>query len=173
MNTNCTEIQQMLKEVERQCQASDELPVSLTFEAFRKEKYRRECGTFDRHAFLNDTAMLGERHELSYYQELTSYRKGISILVKPVKRVLRKMAAFLFLPLVKEQNTVNLAVSRIFTHVRGYINREYAVQAEFDERQQELEARLQAQNVQIEKLRAQVEALTKELDMLEHGGESS
>ena len=89
----------------------------------------------------------------------------------PVKKVIRKISAFLFLPLVAEQNEVNLSVARLFMHMRSYVNRNNSARADLSVREKEMEQQLRSQRDMINDLSMQVNELKARLSALENGGD--
>lgn len=172
MTTNSPEVQKLLHQIRTETSVSGETCELVSFQDFWDEKYAAKDTGFSEPAFLGDVNVLLANNQLSYYQDLTSYHEGASGLVKPVKRVIRKAVAFLFLPLVAAQNNVNLAIARLFIHMRSYVNRDRSERKQMLQRERELETRLDAQRQTIETLRAQVAALTERLDTYEKGGDS-
>lgn len=141
-----------------------------SFEEFWTEKYSADDVNFARGAFLGDVSMLQNHNQISYYKELSSFRRGISALVLPIKKVIRKLVAFLFLPVIAEQNEINLSVARLFEHMRSYINKDSAAGSIRAQREIEAEAQLRKQSETICELTQQVELLTKRIEALEKGG---
>lgn len=172
MTTNSPEVQKLLHQIRTETSASGETCEMVSFQEFWDEKYAAKDTGFSEPAFLSDVNILLANNQLAYYQELTSYHEGASAPVKAVKRVIRKSVAFLFLPLVAAQNNVNLAVARLFAHVRSYVNRDRSEREQLALRERELATRLDAQRETIEALQAQVAALSERLHTYEKGGGS-
>ena len=163
MAVNSPEVQALLHRIRTEQTASGETCDLVSFRDFWDEKYAAKDTGFSEPAFLSDVNLLLANNQLAYYQDLTSYHEGASGVVKPVKRV-RKGVAFLFLPLVAAQNNINLAIARLFIHLRSYINRDGADREQLLLRTRELETQLGTQRAQIEELQAQVAALPARLD---------
>lgn len=171
MAANSPEVQALLHRIRTEQDASGETCEFVTFRDFWDEKYAAKDTDFSEPAFLSDVNVLLANNQLAYYLELTSYRKGASFLVMPAKRVIRKMVAFLFLPLVAAQNNINLAIARLFIHMRSYVNRDHADREQLALHARELETRIDAQNRQIDALREQIEELKARLDAQEKGAQ--
>lgn len=169
MTNNSTQVQEMLHQIKTEIEASGETCDLVSFRDFWEEKYAAKDTGFYESAFLGDVNVLLANNQLSYYQELTSYRSGASALVKPVKRLIRKAVAFLFLPLVAAQNNINLAIARLFIHMRSYVNRDRSEREQLVLRDRELELQLSEQKALISALQAQVEELSARLDTYEKG----
>ena len=118
---------------------------------------------------MGDISNLQERNQISYYKELTSFHRGVSALVFPVKKVLRKLMAFLFLPLVSEQNEINLSVASLFEQLRSYINIDSNAREARSFREIELENKVREQQEAICVLSDRIEELTDRLAALEGG----
>ena len=152
MNMNSTEVQELLLRIKEEQKNSGEKCDIIPFKDFWDKKYSANDTAFSEPSFLSEVGHLADNNQLTYYQELTSYRSGASGLVKPVKRVIRKVVAFLFLPLVSAQNAVNKTVANLFTNLRCYVNRERIEREQLEERVHELELRLDMQKAQIDEL---------------------
>lgn len=155
MSKNNPDIQKFLDAAKTEVSENAADDSIISFEEFWAEKYSANDSDFSEHAFLSDVSMLLAHNQIGYYKELSSYKKGISALVLPVKKVIRKVVAFLFLPLVAEQNEVNLSMVRIITHMRSYVNQS-------KEKEKLMEK-------QIGELTEQVAQLTARLDAMEKG----
>ena len=142
MAVNSPEVQELLRRIKTEQEASGEQNDVLSFQDFWDAKYA----------------------QLAYYLDLTSYHEGASGIVKPIKRVIRKAVAFLFLPLVAAQNNINLAIARLFIHVRSYVGRDKSERDRLALRSHELEVRLDTQRAMIEELQAQVQELRALVD---------
>lgn len=172
MSYNSPEIQKFLDSAKEEAKRSSGSAELMTFSDFWAEKYSANDLNFSKGVFLGDVAALSERSQINYYKELTSYHRGISALVVPVKRVIRKLMAFLFLPVVAEQNEVNLAVSRLFTQLRSYVNCDSAAKNERSVKELELERKVRDQQGAIEQLNAKIEELSAKLEAIEKGGDA-
>ena len=170
MTTNSTQVQKLLHQIKTEIEESGETCDLVSFRDFWDEKYAAKDTGFSEPAFLSDVNVLLANNQLAYYQELTSYRSGAAGVVKPVKRIIRKAVAFLFLPLVAAQNNINLAIARLFIHVRSYVNRDRSEREQLALHERELETRLAAQADLINTLQAQVADLTERLDTYEKKG---
>lgn len=170
MVKNNDRIQQFLDSVHEETEKSGERCDLLTFNGFWDRKYGASESDFDRRAFLNDVSSLMSSNQISYYQELTSYRKGIEPVVFFFKRVIRKFNAFLFLPLVAAQNAVNTSFARFAGHVRSYINREENLKLQLLRREKELEAQVEKQDEKIKELSLTVKELSEQISRLTTGG---
>lgn len=171
MNHNSPEIQKFLASAKEEIKRSGETCDIISFEDFWTEKYGADDTNFNSRAFLGDMTAFLNHNQVSYYKELTSYRKGVSVLVLPVKKVIRKIAAFLFLPLVAEQNEVNLSVARLFTHMRSFVNKNNSARADLSMREKEMEQQIRSQRDMINELTMQINELSKRLSSLENGGD--
>ncbi|MBQ8962000.1 MAG: hypothetical protein IJ071_12445 [Ruminococcus sp.] len=172
MSYNSPEIQKFLDQAKEEAKRSASSTELIPFSDFWAEKYSANDVNFSKGAFLGDVAALTERDQVNYYKELTSYHKGISALVLPVKRVIRKLMAFLFLPVVAEQNEINLAVSRLFTQVRSYVNSDSAAKNERSVKELELERKVRDQQGAINELTAKIEELSAKISAIEKGGDA-
>lgn len=172
MAVNSPEVQALLHRIRTEQAASGEENDIVSFQDFWDAKYAAKDTDFSEPAFLSDVNLLLANNQLAYYLDLTSYRKGASGIVKPVKRVIRKSVAFLFLPLVAAQNNINLAIARLFIHMRSYVNRDKADREHLILRDHELEQRLDTQRAMIEELQEQVRMLSERLDAYEQKGGS-
>ena len=169
MAVNSPMVQDLLHRIRSEQTASGETCELVSFQDFWDTKYAAKDTDFSEPAFLSDVQLLLANNQLAYYQPLTSYHEGASGLVKPAKRAIRKGVAFLFLPLVAAQNNINLAIARLFIHVRCYVNRDKSERDRLALHARELETRLDVQRQQIEALDAQVKALTERLDAQQKG----
>ncbi len=164
MAVNSPEVQALLHRIKTEQEASGEVSDIPSFQEFWDAKYAAKDQDFCEPAFLSDVNVLLANNQLAYYLDLTSYHEGASGIVKPVKRVIRKAVAFLFLPLVAAQNNINLAIARLFIHVRSYVGRDKSERDRLALRSHELEVRIDTQRAMIEELQAQVQELQKRLD---------
>lgn len=169
MIKNNAGIQQFLDAAHEETDKSGKKCDLITFNEFWDEKYGASEKNFDRGAFLNNVGSLQSVNQITYYQELTSYKKGIAPVVFFFKRIIRKINAFLFLPLVAAQNTFNLSVSSFAGHVRNYINREEDTRMVFLKREKELEDKIALQDAQIRDLKKAVNELRETVDTLKGG----
>ncbi|MBR3025320.1 MAG: hypothetical protein IKN85_03300 [Oscillospiraceae bacterium] len=169
MIKNNAGIQQFLDAAHEETDKSGKQCDLITFNEFWDEKYGASEKNFDRGAFLNNVGSLQSVNQITYYQELTSYKKGIAPVVFFFKRIIRKINAFLFLPLVAAQNTFNLSVSSFAGHVRNYINREEDTRMVFLKREKELEDKIALQDAQIRDLKKAVNELRETVDTLKGG----
>lgn len=172
MKKSNLEIQKFLDRVKDEIKASPQTCETVTFEDFWNKKHSADDMAFDMRAFLSDIVFMQHNNQISYYKELTSYRKGISVIVKPIKKVIRKMVAFLFLPIIREQNTVNAANARLAMHMRGYVNKDNSYRELLVKRDREMEMKLKAQKVVINELLEKVDELTDRINALEDGGKN-
>ncbi len=172
MIKNNAGIQSFLDDVHRKTEESGKKCELLTFSDFWDRKYGADLSDFDRRSFLNDVSTLQVSNQISYYQELTSYKKGIAPVVFFFKKIIRKLVAFLFLPLVASQNSVNMAFARFSAHVRNYINREEGAKLRIRMREKELESRIELQKKQIDELTGRVNELSEKLNSLMAGGDN-
>lgn len=163
MSKNNPDIQKILDEISADISEFDNDPRIISFQDFWAEKYSANDTDFRIASFLSDVSMLQAHNQVSYYKELSSYRKGISSIVLLVKRVIRKLVAFLFLPVIAEQNEINLSVVRIAMHLRRYINSQSCP----GENEQSLRNEIQQQREQIDSLNRQIELLSKKIDAME------
>ena len=131
----------------------------------------RKKEPFSERAFLEDTEIMLSHHQLDYYQELTSYRSGLSFIVRPIKKIIRKLNAFLFLPLVYAQNNTNLMTAKLFLHLRNYVGEDYQGRRFTEQRTRELELKLDTQQQIIRELSEEVRMLKERLDNYEGGQE--
>ena len=169
MIKNNAGIQQFLDAAHEETDKSGKQCDLITFNEFWDDKYGASEKNFDRGAFLNNVGSLQSVKQITYYQELTSYKKGIAPVVFFFKRIIRKINAFLFLPLVAAQNTFNLSVSSFAGHVRNYINREEDTRMVFLKREKELEDKIALQDAQIRDLKKAVNELRETVDTLKGG----
>ena len=169
MSKNSPEIQKFLDSAKAEAKQAGSSADLVTFEDFWAEKYSANDTDFSRGVFLGDISNLQERNQISYYKELTSYHRGVSALVFPVKKVLRKLMAFLFLPLVSEQNEVNLSVARLFQQLRSYINVDSNAREARSAREIELANKVRDQQEAINGLSEKIEELTAKIAALEGG----
>lgn len=170
MNKNNACIQQFLNEVHEETEKSGEQCSLLTFNEFWDRKYGADESDFNKRSFLNDVSSLMASNQVTYYQELTSYKKGIAPAVFFFKKVIRKLNAFLFLPLVSAQNSVNMSFARFAGHVRNYINREESLKQQLLRREKDLEAQIEMQSRKINELSRTVNELTEKINTLSSGG---
>ena len=168
---NAPEIQQFLQDAQNETSHSGEVCQIPTFEDFWEEHYSAKDQTFNEREFLEDAQILLAHNQLDYYQELTSYRSGISFIVRPIKKVIRKLNAFLFLPLVNAQNHMNLMTAKLFMHMRSYTMQDYSKRKFAEQRALELEQQLNAQSEMIRTLSEEVALLKERLDKYEGGQE--
>ena len=157
MIKNNAGIQQFLDAAHEETDKSGKQCDLITFNEFWDEKYGAAEMSFDRRAFLNDVGSIQSVNQITYYQ------------VFFFKRIIRKINAFLFLPLVAAQNTFNLSVSSFAGHVRNYINREENTRNIFLKREKELEDRIALQDVKIRELQRTVNELRDAVDTLTGG----
>lgn len=167
-NQDC--IQQFLDAAHEETEKSGERCSILTFNDFWDKKYGASESNFDKRSFLNDVGSLLASNQITYYQELTSYKKGAAPVVFFFKRIIRKINAFLFLPLVAAQNSVNMSVARFSGHVRNYINREENMKVILLRKEKELETQNEMLQAQIKELTRTVNELTEKVDRLASGG---
>ncbi len=172
MNNNSPEIQKFLDSAKEEVKSSGESCNLISFGDFWAEKYSANDTNFNSKAFLGDAAALFNHNQVSYYNELTSYRKGISVIVLPIKKVIRKLVKFLFLPIIAEQNEINLSITRLFGHMKSYVNREVGVKDISSMREKELELQVIAQREMINELSAKIDQLSEKIGSLENGGSS-
>ena len=119
---NSIEIQEFLNAVSEDVKKNDDPCDIISFSDFWDQKHCANDLEFDQRCFLGDVTQLEICNQISYYKEITSYKKRFLPVVRIFKRMIRKSVAFLFLPLVAEQNNVNANISRIMTNFRGYVN---------------------------------------------------
>lgn len=169
---NNADIQRFLDEAHEQTAKSGETCNLVTFNDFWDKKYGADELSFDKRSFLNDVSVLLASNQITYYQELTSYKKGIAPVVYFFKRIIRKICAFLFLPLVAAQNAVNMSVARVAIHIRSYVNREETLKLQLQKREKELETQIVMQQKQIAELTRTVNQLTERIDGLASGGDN-
>ncbi|WP_044975767.1 hypothetical protein [Ruminococcus sp. HUN007] len=169
MIKNNAGIQQFLNAAHEETDKSGKKCDLLTFNNFWDEKYGASEMNFDHRAFLNDAGSIQSFNQISYYQELTSYKKGAAPVVFFFKKIIRKLNAFLFLPLVAAQNTINLSFARFSGHVRNYINREENTKSVLLKREKDMEERLYAQELKIRELSRTVEELRETVEKLSGG----
>lgn len=163
MSKNNPDIQKILDEISADLSETDNYPGIRSFYDFWAEKYSANDTDFKNVSFLNDVSLLQAHNQVTYYKELSSYRKGISSLVLPIKKVIRKLVAFLFLPVIAEQNEINLSMTRIALHLRRFINKNNLP----GENEQSLREEIMQQREQIDSLNRQIELLSKKLDIME------
>lgn len=163
MSKNNPDIQKILNDISADISEYDNDPSLVSFQDFWADKYSANDTDFRSISFLSDVSMLQAHNQVTYYKELSSYRKGISSIVLFVKKVIRKLVAFLFLPVIAEQNEINLSFMRIAQHLRKYINSRSLA----DETEQSLRDEIQQQREQIESLNRQIELLSKKIDTME------
>ena len=161
MSKNNPEINKFLENAKADAQQSGEICDVVAFDDFWTEKYSADDTSFNYRAFLGDAAVFTANNQISYYKELTSYKKGISVIVLPIKRVIRKLVAFLFLPLVAEQNEVNLSAARIVEHLRSYVNKDAESRNQRTKREMELDQEIRTLKEQIAELTKKVEELSE------------
>ncbi len=166
---NAPEIQKFLQDAQAETKNSGEVCKLPTFQEFWEEHYSANDIPFSERAFLEDAEIMLAHNQLDYYQELTSYRSGISFIVRPVKRVIRKLNAFLFLPLVNAQNNVNLMSAKLFLHMRSYVHQDHDERKFTEQRTRELEQKLNAQQEIIRSLSEEIALLKERLDKYEGG----
>ena len=116
--------------------------------------------------------MLAASNQISYYQELTSYKRGIAPVVFFFKKIIRKICAFLFLPVVAAQNSVNMSFSRVALHIRNYVNREELLKMQFQKKEMELSGRIEMQQKEIIALNERINELSGKLENLISGGDN-
>lgn len=170
MNKNSPAVQALLAEIKEDTKKSGEQCEIISFDEFWTDKYSADDTNFSITSFLGELSMLLVHNQVSYYKDLTSYRKGLSRLVFPVKRLIRKLVAFLFLPVVAEQNEINLNVARLFMNLRAYVNKGYNSKAELSIKEKEMEQQLRSQRDMINDMSLQINELTKKIEALEKGG---
>lgn len=170
MKKSNLEIQKFLDKVKDEVKALPQTCDTVTFEDFWNKKHSADDMAFDNRAFLSDIVFIQHHNQISYYQELTSYRKGISVIVKPIKKVIRKLVAFLFLPIIREQNTINAANARLAMHMRGYVNKDNSYRELLIKRDREMEMKLKEQKRVINELLEKVNELNDKVNALENGG---
>ncbi len=170
MNYNHTEVQKFLDTIQKEVEQSGEQCGTVSFAEFWDSKYSANDTSFHLRAYLSDVAMLQNINQISYYRELTSYKKGPAKIVIFVKRIIRKLVAFLFLPIVESQNAVNASVSRIAIHLRAYVNRDNTYRNGLLKREKELEMQVERQRDMIHDLSMQLADMQARLDSLEKGG---
>lgn len=170
MKKSNLEIQKFLNKVKEETKAAPQSCETITFDDFWSKKHSADDMSFDMRAFLSDITFMQQHNQVSYYQELTSFRKGISVIVKPVKKVIRKLVAFLFLPIINDQNTVNAATARLAMHMRGYVNKDNSYRELLMKRDREMEMKIKEQKLLIGELMEKVEELSEKVNALENGG---
>jgi len=170
MVNNSPEIQKFLDSAKDDTRKSGEVCDVVSFEEFWSDKYSADDTNYNHRAFLGDIALLLSHNQISYYKELTSYRKGFSGFVLPLKRVIRKLVAFLFLPVVAEQNEVNLSVARLFIHMRGCMNKMQNSRNDLSIKEREMAQQIRDQQNTIELLSEQLRELSKRIELMENGG---
>lgn len=163
MSKNNPDIQKILDAISADLSDADNDPEIVSFYDFWADKYSANDNDFKNISFLSDVSMLLAHNQVTYYKELSSYRKGIASLVLPIKKVIRKLVAFLFLPVIAEQNEINLSMVRVATHLRRYINSKNCP----DETEQSLRNEIEQQREQIDSLNRQIELLTRRIDTME------
>ncbi|MEE5991731.1 MAG: hypothetical protein V3G42_00670 [Oscillospiraceae bacterium] len=168
---NAPEIQKFLQDALHETKNSGEVCDLPTFQEFWEEHYSAKKEPFSERAFLEDTEIMLSHHQLDYYQELTSYRSGLSFIVRPIKKIIRKLNAFLFLPLVYAQNNTNLMTAKLFLHLRNYVGEDYQGRRFTEQRTRELELKLDTQQQIIQELSEEVRMLKERLDNYEGGQE--
>ena len=168
---NAPEIQKFLQDAQAETKHSGEVCKLPTFQEFWEEHYSASEIPFSEREFLEDAEIILAHHQLDYYQELTSYRSGLSFIVRPIKKVIRKLNAFLFLPLVNAQNNFNLMSAKLFLHLRSYINQDHTERKFIQQRSRELEQKLYAQQEIIRNLSEEIAILKERLDKYEGGQE--
>lgn len=167
---NNADIQRFLDEAYAQTAKSGETCDLVTFNDFWDKKYGADERSFDKRSFLNDVSVLLASNQITYYQELTSYKKGIAPVVFFFKKIIRKLCAFLFLPIVAAQNAVNMSFARLAIHIRSYVNREETMKLQLQKREKDLENQIIMQQKQIAELSRTVNMLTEKIDALISGG---
>jgi hypothetical protein len=170
MNNSSLEIQKFLNSVKEDIEQSNETCDTISFVDFWNKKHDADDTNFDMRAFLSDVTLMQSSNQISYYHELTSYRRGISVIVKPIKKVIRKLVAFLFLPIVAEQNNVNASVARLAMHLRGFVNKDNSYRQYVVKHDKELEIKLRDQRLTINELTEKIQQLTERIEALENGG---
>lgn len=172
MEKNNADIQRFLDNAYEETLNSGKTCDVITFNEFWDKKYGAAETNFDRRSFLNDISVLAASNQVSYYQELTSYKQGIAPVVFFFKRIIRKICAFLFLPVVAAQNAVNMSVSRIALHIRSYVNREELFKMQFQKKEMELSGRIEMQQKEIIALNERINELSGKLENLISGGDN-
>lgn len=167
-NKDC--IQRFLDAAQEETEKSGESCTLLTFSDFWDRKYGADKSDFDKRSFLNDVGTLIAANQISYYQELTSYKKGIAPVVFFFKKIIRKINAFLFLPLVASQNTVNMSCARVSEHLRSFVNREEMVNVYRTKKEKEFAEQIENQRKMIDELTRTVNELNEKIDRLASGG---
>lgn len=169
MNNNSLEIQKFLDSVKSETEQSGEQCESILFSDFWDTKYSATDTSFDIRAFLCDVTLLQNNNQVAYYQELTSYKKGLAKIVIFSKRIIRKLVAFLFLPVIESQNNINSSVTRLAMHLRAYVNKDNTYVNSFIKREKELEMRVRMQKDMINELSVQLEEVKARLESIENG----
>lgn len=164
---NNENVREMLYSIKKTVKDSGEKCSIASFDDFWRQKYVAYDTSFDHKAFLSDIVLLQKRNEISYYRELTSFRKGLSFIVLPIKKLIRKLAAFLFLPIIEEQNMINAANSRIAIHIRGYINRDQSEREHYAKKETELLNSVKNCAEETSYLYEKIELLTQRINYLE------
>lgn len=112
----------MLQEVNREiAEKKTECDIE-SFESFWLRKHHANDSDFDKVSFVNDLTILENSDKINYYEELSSYRSGLSSIVIFVKKCIRKLLMFLIFPMVEKQNIINRQNTRINQHLRSFVN---------------------------------------------------
>ena len=172
MEKNNADIQRFLDKVYEETSNSGETCDLITFNEFWDRQYGAAETNFDRRSFLNDISVLAASNQISYYQELTSYKRGIAPVVFFFKKIIRKICAFLFLPVVAAQNSVNMSFSRVALHIRNYVNREELLKMQFQKKEMELSGRIEIQQKEIIALNERIDELSGKRENLISGGDN-
>lgn len=160
MVKNSPEIQKFLDSVKNDTAKNGKECSLISFGDFWEKKYSANDTNFNLKAFLGDVNNILSHNQLVYFSELTCYRKKIARIVLPAKKVIRKMVAFIFLPIIAEQNEINLNTARLFEQLRAYVNCENSGRKMTDLRTKELENMIRSQRIEIDELKKLVEELS-------------
>jgi len=166
MNQNSVFVEEFLDTVRKETETNEKY-ADIPFLDFWNEKYKANALSFDRRGFLCDVTQLNVHNQINYYQELTSYRKGLSSIVIRFKKLIRKSVAFIFLPLIAEQNAINANNMRIAVYLRGYVNSELDRADTAMKRVRELEMQTENQQKMIAELIKRVNTLSQKCENIE------
>lgn len=172
MNQNSPAAEAVLKEIRAELEQSEPYECGISFEAFWNAKYHADDRTFCVDAMLSEVRTMREHGQYAYGQPLTSYRKIFSIPVKCCKKILRKMLAFLFLPLVGEQTRINAQMERLSEQTLRFCSQDRNhLQTEMRREQDLTECRIEQADRILAQTAAQTAALQERLrNLREKGG---
>ena len=162
------DIDQIIQTIRQEIKEKNLDHVVLDFEEI---PFQQEIRPTDSNPFQIDSLQQSMEY-LSIRSQIDPYKQPIegNFLVKFVKKILRKLMKFYMMPIITEQNALNLHTANAVRQTNQYIlSRTESDQinlAEFFSRMDTLELKQSADRQEIQALRSQVRALTAENEQL-------